>query len=318
MQRAAPACAPRAAHTQPPPRLARARSRRAPAAQHAAQPRSRRVVTCCSLDTAAAAVAPPLSYDALRADPAALAAARSHYAAEGWLHVRGALSVADVAALHAATDALEARAAHLTASARVGGVFCEVQSASGRKREPAVAPGVFRKLTNPSKGNLAFAALRKNPALLFLASRVAGVARPRCAVDQVNTKHALFGTGFPWHQDASFLVGAASRQLAACGGANAVVALDASYAAVGGFEVLGRTHHTDGAFHDLRGSYDTATVNGTAPSRWDESGRHCPEMAPGDALLFSPFLAHGSGPNQSATRRRIATLWFVGTDEDAI
>jgi hypothetical protein len=308
MQRAAPA--PRLVPPQA-PQFARARCLRAAGAQQPL-PRRRRVA-CFAPADAAAAVAAPLSYDALRRDPAVLAAARAHYAAEGWLHVSGALSAADVAALHAATDVLEARAAHLTASARVRGVFCEVQSASGRKREPAVAPGVLRKLTGPSRGAPPFLALRAHPALLFLAARVAGVFRPRCAVDQVNTKHPVVGTGFPWHQDASFLVGAASAQLAAHGGVNAVVALDASHAAVGGFEVLGRTH-ARGTFVDLRGSYDTAAVNGQAPSRWDESRRHCPTMAPGDALLFSPFLAHGSGPNASPLRRRIATLWFVGTD----
>ena len=178
-------------------------------------------------DDAAVLLAP--SYPALLHDPALLAAARAQYSREGWLHVSGALSGDDVAALQSATDALEAAASTLTASARVRGVFCEVQSASGRKREPAVAPGVLRKLTGPSRGSRAFASLRRHPALLFLAARVAGVARPRCAVDQVNTKHPLgVGTGFPWHQDASFLVGAASSQLARHGGANAVVALDPS------------------------------------------------------------------------------------------
>jgi len=35
-------------------------------------------------------------------------------------------------------------------------------------------------------------------------------------------------------------------------------------------------------------------------------------LQPGDAVLFDPFLAHGSGPNRSDRRRRLITLWFVG------
>ena len=300
MPRPASACARRAA----PPQLPRlARRRRVPPARG---PR-------CS----ASSLPPPpalatFACDALRRDAGALAAARAQYAAEGWLHVRAAVSLPEVAELHAATDALEASAAHLTASGRVRGVFFEVQSASGRKREPAVRPGCMRKLTGPSKGSAPFASLRVHPALLFLAHSVAGVARPHCAVDQVNTKHARVGTGFPWHQDASFLVGAARGQLAAHGGANAVIALDASHAGCGGFEVLGRTHAA-GTYVDLRGRYDTSDDNGAgAPGHFDTRRRECPPMAPGDALLFSPYLAHGSGPNPSDARRRIATLWFVG------
>ncbi len=258
--------------------------------------------------TCAAADAP--SFDALAADAGALAALRAAYAAEGWVLVRGVLSPAELRALHADTDALERAAAHLTASARVAGVFCEVQSASGRKGEPALRPGLLRKLTGPSRapGMRAFAALRVHPRLLRLAAAVCGVAAPRCAVDQVNTKAARVGTGFPWHQDASFLCGDAAKALAAHGGANAVVALDPSHAAVGGFEVLGRTHTA--GFVDLRGAYDTSTANA---GMWDERHRACPDMRPGDALLFHPSLAHGSGPNASDHRRRIATLWFVGS-----
>jgi ectoine hydroxylase-related dioxygenase (phytanoyl-CoA dioxygenase family) len=33
-------------------------------------------------------------------------------------------------------------------------------------------------------------------------------------------------------------------------------------------------------------------------------------------MFFHPALAHGSGENTSAERRRIATLWFVGGPED--
>jgi phytanoyl-CoA hydroxylase len=282
----------------------------------AARRRSSASCAAAAAATDAAAAAP--TYEALADDAGgALAAARASYDTEGWLLVRGVLSAAEVAALHADTDALERAAAHLTASGRVCGVFCEVQSASGRKGEPAVAPGVLRKLTGPSRAPTlhAFSALRVHPRLLRLCAAVCGVRGARCAVDQVNTKapHGV-GTGFPWHQDASFLAGAAAKALAAHGGANAVLALDASTSEVGGFEVLGRTH-AGAPVVDLRGSYDTAAPAANAGA-WDERWRMCPPMAPGDALLFHPRLAHGSGVNGSEQRRRLATLWFVGSDTE--
>ncbi len=262
--------------------------------------------------TRAAACAAAPSFEALAADAGALAALRAAYALEGWVLVRGVLTQGELEALHTATDRLERAAAHLTSSAHVCGVFCEVQSASGRKNEPALRPGLLRKLTGPGRAAPAFAALRTHPRLLHLAEAVCGVPHPRAAVDQVNTKQPLVGTGFPWHQDASFLCGAAAKALAAHGGANAVVALDASTAAVGGFEVLGRTHAACDTYIDLRGKYDTGRNSGRNEGLWDETHRTCPSMQPGDALLFHPLLAHGSGPNVSQQRRRLATLWFVG------
>ena len=47
-----------------------------------------------------------------------------------------------VSELQLATDELEEEAAGIETSVRDRGVFFEVQSASGRKGEPAVAPGV--------------------------------------------------------------------------------------------------------------------------------------------------------------------------------
>jgi ectoine hydroxylase-related dioxygenase (phytanoyl-CoA dioxygenase family) len=51
----------------------------------------------------------------------------------------------------------------------------------------------------------------------------------------------------------------------------------------------------------------------TLEHRFDTTHRIVPALAPGDAIFFSPWLAHGSGPNRSERRRRIATLWFVGS-----
>jgi ectoine hydroxylase-related dioxygenase (phytanoyl-CoA dioxygenase family) len=231
---------------------------------------------------------------------------RAAYDEDGFVVVRGVVSARVVADLHGATDALEAVAAEFVVDTAVGKVFFEVQSASGRKREAAVFPGALRKITSPSKSQPAFQRLRRHPGIVDVASAL-GVAGARCVVDQVNLKAPRVGTGFPFHQDASFLHGDAARDLAAFGGVNVVVALDDADDENGGFVVLGGTHRD---FLEGQHGYDTSTMN---EGLFDASGRCVPALAPGDAVFFHPQLAHGSGPNRSDRRRRLATLWLVGS-----
>ena len=255
------------------------------------------------------------------ADAASL---RAHYEREGWVVVRGVADLALVDKLHAATDALEAEAETFTRSKRHKGVFFETQSLSGRKSDDAIRPGALRKIGAPSKRGGAFAALVRSERIRDIAMRVcldldtvdsnapAPVLTLRCAVDQVNTKAPFSeGSGFAWHQDASFLKPLARDALDRNGGVNVVVAMDASDAGNGGFEVLGRTHVRGEAPKTLRDAYDGATEPVAALAVFDESFRRCPRLRPGDAVFFHPMLAHGSGRNASARRRRIATLWYV-------
>lgn len=260
-------------------------------------------------------------------DERELGALRRHYAREGWVVVRRLVTRDAVDALHAATDALEAEAAAFTRSRRERGVYFEVQSASGRKGDPAVAPGVLRKITSPSKRSKAFAALATHANVRAVCAQLCGVSdgarrrgtadrssSMRCVVDQVNLKHpGGAGTGFPWHQDVSFLKPDAREACEAHGGCNAVVAMDPSHEGNGGFVVLGGTHRLGEKFSQTRDAYDgAADVSGNV---FDLSRRFCPRLEPGDAIFFHPALAHGSGTNHSPERRRIATLWFVGAGD---
>jgi ectoine hydroxylase-related dioxygenase (phytanoyl-CoA dioxygenase family) len=229
------------------------------------------------------------------------------YAAEGWVVVRSLLDAASTAALQRATDELEAMACDFERDTAVRRVYFEVQSASGRKREPALRPGALRKITSPSRISPPFRALRESERIVEVAA-VLGVGSARCVVDQVNPKLAVHGTGFPFHQDAAFLHGVALRDLEAFGGINVVLALDPADAENGGFTVLGGTHRSGLVAGQYR--YDASQ---SFADRFDTSRRAIPSLAPGDAVFFSPWLAHGSGPNPSPRRRRMATLWFVGS-----
>lgn len=223
---------------------------------------------------------------------------------EGWLLVPRLLDAAKVEALLAATLELTRMAATLERDTSVRRVFFQVQTASGKKGDPAIFPGALRKITSPASGQPAFDKLRRDP-VVVAALESCGLVAPQCLIDQVNLKLPRVGSGFPYHQDESFLFGEALSRVQRFGGINLVIALDPADAENGGFEVLGRTH--------LRGlvdaSYDTGTMNAGV---FDESRRVLPPLSPGDALLFHPRLAHGSGPNRSERPRRLITLWFGG------
>ncbi len=223
---------------------------------------------------------------------------------EGWLLAPRLLDRRTLDELLAATERLEHAAASFERDTNLRRVFFQVQSRSGRKGEPAVFPGALRKITSPSSGHPAFDRLRRDPRVLSAVERC-GVVAPQCLVDQVNFKLPQVGTGFPYHQDESFLFGDALRRVRQYGGANLVIALDPADAENGGFEVLARTHRSG----LLAVKYDTGGMN---RGSFDESRRVLAPLLPGDGLLFHPRLAHGSGANPSDRPRRLITLWFGG------
>ena len=226
---------------------------------------------------------------------------------EGWLLVPRLLDRPKVDALLAATSELVRMAAQFERDTHVRRVFFQMQSATGRKGEPAIFPGALRKITSPSSGSPAFDRLRFDP-MVLAAVESCGLTLPQCLIDQVNMKLPRVGSGFPFHQDESFLFGDALRRVQQYGGVNLVIALDPSDAENGGFEVLGRTH--TGPVLDA--AYDTSATNA---GLFDESHRVLAPLSPGDALLFHSRLAHGSQPNRSERARRMITLWFGGGAE---
>lgn len=242
---------------------------------------------------------PPLAASADATEPP-----RAIFEREGWLLVPRLVGGATLEELLAATAELERMAAGFERDTLARRVFFQMQSASGRKGEPAIFPGALRKITSPASGQPAFDRLRSDPRVLA-AVESCGLVAPRCLVDQVNLKLPLVGSGFPYHQDESFLFGDALKRVRQLGGVNLVIALDASDAENGGFEVLGRTHRS--GLLDV--PYDASATN---QGLFDESRRVLAPLSPGDALLFHPRLAHGSGPNRSPRPRRLITLWFGG------
>jgi ectoine hydroxylase-related dioxygenase (phytanoyl-CoA dioxygenase family) len=229
---------------------------------------------------------------------------RERFERDGWAVVRSFLTPRDVESLRSATDELASKGAYLLADAEIDGARYYVQSASGRRGEAAIRPGALRKITFASSPSVEVALLRNDRRVLKLIETV-GVSSPRWIVDQINLKAPGVGTGFPWHQDTAFIAWQQRDAIRRYGGANLVIALDRADEVNGGFEVLSGTH-TGGA---VTFDYDTS---GTNAGVFDESRRTLIPLDPGDAVIFHPHLAHGSGPNASPLQRRLVALWFIG------
>jgi ectoine hydroxylase-related dioxygenase (phytanoyl-CoA dioxygenase family) len=229
---------------------------------------------------------------------------RECFERDGWALVQRLLTLREVEGLRSAVDALTAKGGSLVSDAEIDGARYQVQSASGRRGEAAIRPGVLRKITFASSASEEVALLRNDRRILKLIESV-GVTSPRWIVDQINLKAPAVGTGFPWHQDVAFVAWQQRDAIAQHGGANLVIALDRADEWNGGFEVLSGTHAGGAATFE----YDTS---GSSPGVFDESGRTLIPLDPGDAVVFHPQLAHGSGPNPSPLQRRLVALWFIG------
>jgi ectoine hydroxylase-related dioxygenase (phytanoyl-CoA dioxygenase family) len=233
---------------------------------------------------------------------------RERFDRDGWALVQRLLTPREVEALRRASDDLARKGAHLTSDAEIDGARYQVQTASGGRGETAIAPGALRKITFASSASVEVALLRNDRRVLKLMESV-GLTSPRWIVDQINLKAPRVGSGFPWHQDAAFVAWQQRDAIAKYGGSNLVIALDRADEVNGGFEVLSGTH-LGGA---VQFAYDTSddTSDGKA-GVFDESRRTLIALDPGDAVVFHPHLAHGSGPNPSPLPRRLVALWFIG------
>jgi len=85
---------------------------------------------------------------------------RERFDRDGWSLVPGFLTRREVDVLRSASDELAAKGAHLLADAEIHGARDQVQTASGRRGESAIAPGALRKITFTSFASVEVALLR--------------------------------------------------------------------------------------------------------------------------------------------------------------
>ncbi len=231
------------------------------------------------------------------------------YARDGFVILRGIFSPAEVAAIAAATDQLHAEGVAHGRSFRHANLFYNVAPVEGG--EPLV-----RMVQWPSYHQPVLNAVRLDPRFAAILSPLIGTDLKQI-INQVHWKAPGAIGDFAWHQDSRF------RKPAAC-----YRNLGTSYVQTG----LAIDPHTleSGCMRFIPGSHrlgdldlDTATeVLGTSLSDASLAAAGLSAenavdaiLDPGDLVLFSPYVVHGSGHNQSSHQRRLYINGYVRAED---
>jgi hypothetical protein len=238
-------------------------------------------------------------------DGVALAA----YRRDGFLLLRGLLSESELDLLRAASDRVLAEAVHY--GRELDAIrppvlhsdhgFYEWDEIDERKFLYA-RDGEGRRIWRRAEGmwdrDAAFRVLTANPRLVDAVSRALGAdAVP--ANDSMVVKMPGAGAAVPWHRDPPGI--ALIERLG-----------DASSDFITDIYVDASTRD-NGCVYGLPGSHrHTETVD---PERWDLAGAVALEAQPGDVLLHSTGLLHGSPPNRSTAMRRTFYVHYGSAEE---
>jgi hypothetical protein len=143
------------------------------------------------------------------------------------------------------------------------------------------------------------AELGHTPELLEVAAQLLGESEMDQVINQAHIKRPGDGLCFSYHQD-SYHRRYGTPQFDDLNGRGSFVqtltAVDPMSPSNGGLWVVPESHHQG----------HIATVNGRLPEHAFERARAVPvHLEPGDTLLLSPFMVHGSEPNASKHPRRL-------------
>jgi hypothetical protein len=208
----------------------------------------------------------------------------------GFAVVRGLVPPDEVAALAAAFDDLLALARTLPGPTDVDGARFVVDAEPFRLHRVVWCGGA----------SPVIARYGADPRFVRLAVDVLGVDPVSQLIQQAHFKLPGDGVGFGWHQDASNRRYGSPEWLDVDGRGSFVqmgLAIDPMSADNGGLRFLPGSHREGFVADPLTGALPPGFV--------DESRVVDPVLEPGDLVLFGPFVAHGSGPNQGAIPRRL-------------
>lgn len=209
---------------------------------------------------------------------------------DGYAVVRGLLGPPEVAALAEAFEALVATARMLPGTTDLGGARFVVEPSPFRLHRVVWAGGASPTIE----------AFGGDPRFLRLAAEVLGVEPVVQLIQQAHFKLPGDGVGFDWHQDASNRRYGSEEWTDVDGRGSFVqiaVAIDPMSADNGGLRFVPGTHRLGFVADPASGALPAAAV--------DASRAVAAVLAPGDAVVFGPFVIHGSGANRGTIPRRL-------------
>ncbi|QMW21722.1 phytanoyl-CoA dioxygenase family protein [Sandaracinobacteroides saxicola] len=232
---------------------------------------------------------------------------------DGYAIVRGLFSMAEVAAIGAAMDAIHAEGMAHGRSYRHGNLFYNVLPGT----PPDGAPRV-RMVQWPAYHNAAMAALRIDPRWVELLQPLIGRDLKQI-IHQLHWKARGVGTGgdFAWHQDSRSRRPAWAYRNLATSYVQTGLAVDPHTAESGCLRVVRGSHRhgdlamrIDGEVLGQAVSDEALRAVGLDPADTAEL-----LLEPGDVALWSPYLVHASGTNVSGHARRLVINGYVRAED---
>ena len=230
--------------------------------------------------------------------------------ADGYLIVPGVLRDDEVAAVRAGCDALEAEGQAIEADGKLdragvvgvtheGGHYTfdhQPDEADAERRTQ------LRHVSWPGRVAPVLDALGADGRYLSLAAALLGSASMDQLINQIHFKRPGTTVAFPWHQDCVHR-GMPQGLFDDVNGRGSfvqiVTAIDDFTEDNGPLMVVPYSHR-DGCGSGATGEYGRLD-----PSLVDEAKAITPMLKAGDAVIFGPYLIHGSEPNVSSWYRRV-------------
>jgi ectoine hydroxylase-related dioxygenase (phytanoyl-CoA dioxygenase family) len=245
-------------------------------------------------------------FDAATADPARLQAA---WKAEGHVILRKLFDPARIAEIAAAFDTIQKEARAHGRSFRHGNLLYTVQ-------KDANLGSICRMVQWPSYHNRALNALRLDPRMAWFTGLVLGPSTKQI-INQMHWKPGGAAVNdFAWHQDCRFRTPAHAYRDLENSYAQIGLAIDPHEPASGGMRFVRRSH--------LRGDLHMGSSGRVMEQRMcdealvdaglDPADAFDVVLAPGDAAAWSPFMVHGSGPNNAHHQRRLYINGYIRAD----
>jgi ectoine hydroxylase-related dioxygenase (phytanoyl-CoA dioxygenase family) len=215
---------------------------------------------------------------------------------QGYAIVRGVIPPDEIAWMAVAFERLVAIARQLPRSAEVAGSQFVLDAEPFRLHRVVWCGAAERTL----------APYGEDPRILRLAAEALGSGELVQLVQQAHFKLPGDGVGFSWHQDASNRRYGTPLWRDVDGRGSFVqiaLAIDPHGAENGGLQVVPGSHE--------QGFLAELGTGSLPPDAVDIDEVIDPVLAPGDALVFGPFLIHGSSPNRSEGPRRLVLQGYA-------
>jgi ectoine hydroxylase-related dioxygenase (phytanoyl-CoA dioxygenase family) len=233
------------------------------------------------------------------------------YKDDGFVVVRGVFDAAAVADLRAASDELLRQARDIADDAFRGVTYFNIhRNADPFAKNIADVPpvkGMLRRVTYPYAASPVFDRYRTHPGLIAAVGSLLGDDIVQI-VNQVNFNPPGIGVGWGWHQDYRFRKPGIEDMLNNF--VQCILAIDLCSPFTGGVRFIPRSDRLGGL------KLDTDVEN--AESHFDAATAVTPEMQPGDAVLFNPYVIHGSTANKSPHSRRVYINGYARAQASAI